>query len=269
MKISYYAARILIGATTAWIGAAVVIWLFGEPWFTGFDELVSISFVSLMIIASLALAGIFLLLLGSTYNFTSTMGKVWMLLGIGVFLWLVGEFIFFMYDLQGIEPFPSIADYFYYAAYGPIAAGLIIQVRLLKVKLKGLEATIIVIISVLSGLTISYFVLWPAFASFIEAPYDPIVLIAGTMYTVLDIVLLIFVYVVSAKLRHGKINAAWILVLVGLVMTTVADSLYWIADFNGIDITFNWYDLAFIISYLLIVMGAIKGINIISTTFST
>jgi hypothetical protein len=268
MKISNNGVKIVIGVLAGWIVATVAIWLFGAILFAEVDGIITISFTSLMIIASIALSGSFLLVLGGTYKFSSSMGKVWMLLSIGMFLWLAGEIIYFSYDLQGIEPFPSIADYFYYIAYLPLTVGLVIQMRMLKVRLVALEIAVVVILSVLSGLAIVYFVLWPAFEAFIAEPYDPIVLFAGTMYTVLDIVLLVFVFIVAAKLRHGKINSAWILVLTGLILTTVADSLYWIADNQGIDEMFNWYDLAFLAGYLLIAMGAIKGINVISTSFS-
>ncbi len=268
MKVSNNGAKIALGALAGWIVVAFMIWIFGATWFAEADELIALVFSSMMIIASIALAGMFLLVLGGTYKISSSMGKVWLLLGIGLLFWLAGEVIFFGYDLQGIEPFPSMADIFYYLAYVPVAAGIVIQVRLLKVKLGALEMVVVVLLSMLSSLAIVYFVLWPAFESFIAEPYDLLVLFAGTMYTVLDIVLLIFVFTVSAKLRHGKINTAWILIVAGLILTTVADSLYWIADNQDLKATFYWYDFAFLASYLLIAMGAIKGINVISTSFS-
>nr|MDO8086175.1 hypothetical protein [Candidatus Sigynarchaeum springense]MDO8116136.1 hypothetical protein [Candidatus Sigynarchaeota archaeon] len=274
MKLSNTAAGVLIGVIAAWIGFGVVIWFFGEPWFAGLDEIITISFISLMIIASIAMAGIFLLLLGGTYKFSSSMGKVWLLLGIGVLLWCVGEIVYYYYDFQLVldenapYPFPSEADYFYYAAYAPLAVGLIMQVRLLKVTLGALEKVVVAIVSVLVGLAIAIFVLWPTIDFlFAEVP-DIIYVLAGVLYPLLDIFLLVCVFIVSAKLRHGKINAAWILVLTGLILTTVADSIYWLAYIFGIDTMFNFYDLVFLASYLLIAMGAVKGINVISTSFS-
>jgi hypothetical protein len=275
MKISNTASKVALGALGGWIIAAVVIWLFGETWFADVADTITFSFSGLMIIASLVLSSIFLLVLGGTYKISSSMGKVWAMLGVGMLLWLAGEAIYFWLDYQtivdplAVAPFPSIADIFYYVAYLPLTAGLVIQMRLLKLTLSASEKALVSILSVLASLTIVYFVLWPAIDAFIADPVDPLGMFAGALYPVLDIVLLVCVFTVSAKLRHGKINAAWILILAGLVLTAVADSLYWIADNQGIDIMFNWYDLAFLVGYLLITMGTIKGINVISSSFSS
>jgi len=269
MKISNNGAMVILGVFMAWIVAAVAIWSFGATWFAEVDAITTLLLPSVMIIASIILGGVFLLVLGGTYKISSSMGKVWAFLGIGMLLWLVGETIYFYYDLLGEEPFPTIADVFYYVAYIPLTAGLVIQMRLLKLSLSAAEKVLVTVLSVIVSVIIVYFVLWPAIDAFIAVPDDPVGLMAGAMYTVLDIVLLVFVFTVSAKLRHGKINTAWILILAGLIMTTVADSLYWIADNQGLDEIFNWYDLAFLIGYLLVTMGAIKGINVISTSFSS
>jgi hypothetical protein len=269
MKLSNVGANLAIGALCAWIAIAAATWLFGAAWFAEVDVITTLSFSALMIIASIALGAVFLLVLGGTYKISSSMGKVWAFLGIGMLLWLAGEIIYYLYDLQGVEPFPTIADVFYYIAYLPLTAGLVIQMRLLKLSLATAEKILVIVLSAIVSLVIIYFVLWPAIDAFIATPDDPLSLVAGALYPALDIVLLICVFMVSAKLRHGKINAAWILILAGLVLTTVADSLYWIADNQGIDEMFNWYDLAFLVGYILVTMGAIKGINVISTSFSS
>lgn len=269
MKLSTTGSNLIIVALSAWIVLATITWLFGAAWFGVLDEITTTSIPALMIMASITLGGMFLLVLGGTYKISSSMGKVWVLLGTGLFFWLAGEMLYYSYEVQGIEPFPTVADLFYYIAYLPLTAGLVIQMRLLKTSLSAAEKALVIVLSVLASAFIIYFVLWPAIDAFLATMTDPLALFAGIMYPVLDIILLIGVFTVSAKLRRGKINIAWILILAGLIMTTVADSLYWIADNQGIDEMFNWYDFAFLISYLLITMGAIKGISVISTTFSS
>ncbi|MBN2153845.1 MAG: hypothetical protein JW839_20475 [Candidatus Lokiarchaeota archaeon] len=275
MKISNTGAKGAIGALAGWIAAAVVIWVCGASWFAETGALIPLSLSSFVIIASIALAGILLLVLGGTYKFSSSMGKVWTLMGIGLLLWLAGEIIYYGYDFLLVldenapYPFPSAADFFYYAAYAPLAIGLIVQVRLLKVALGKLEKVVVVILSVLVGLAIAIFVLWPTIEFLFAEDPSIIYVLAGVLYPILDIFLLACVFIVSAKLRHGKINVAWILVLTGLILTTVADSMYWLGYINAVDEMFNWYDFAFLASYLLIAMGAIKGINVISTSFSS
>jgi hypothetical protein len=275
MKISATASKVTLGAFSGWIVAAVAVWSFGATWFAEVEDTVTFSLSGLMIIASLVLSSFFLLVLGDTYKISSSMGKVWAMLGVGMLLWLAGEVIYFWLDYQtivdplAVAPFPSIADIFYYVAYMPLTAGLIVQMRLLKLTLGASEKAIVSILSVLASLIIVYYVLLPAIDAFIADPVDLLGVFAGALYPVLDIVLLVCVFTVSAKLRHGKINTAWVLILAGLILTALADSLYWIADNQGIDEMFNWYDLAFLAGYLLIAMGAIKGISVISTSFSS
>lgn len=278
MKISDNGTKLVIGGLAGWIGVAVVIWLFGEALLVGIDDpdlagIIALLISGLMGIASLVLSAIILLVLGGTYKISSSMGKVWALLGIGILLWLAGEIVYFSYDLQGIEPFPSIADYFYFIGYLPLIVGLVFQMRLLKLTLNTVEKVVVIVLTSIVTLAITIFILYPAIsAGLLEEEPDIVALVAGAMYPMLDIVLLAGVFTVSAKLRHGKINAAWILILVGLVLTTVADSIYQITDLTrnpeAIAPMFEWYDLAFLAGYLLIAMGAIKGINVISTSFA-
>jgi hypothetical protein len=266
MKLTNAASNAMLGGLSGWIIVAALIWLFGETWFAGMDATLLLSFSTLMVNAGLVLSVVFLLVLGATYRFSSTMGKVWGVLGLGMALWLAGEVTYFTFALQGLEPFPSIADIFYYLAYIPLTIGLVMQMRLLKLDLKTSEKAVIALFSLIAGAAIVFFALYPAIQKLLAEALDLVGILAGSMYPVLDIVLLSCVFIVSAKLRHGKLNAAWILILAGLVLTTVADNLYWISYSQDVVAMFSWYDLAFLASYVLVAMGAIKGLNIISTT---
>lgn len=122
----------------------------------------------------------------------------------------------------------------------------------------------VAVASILADIIIFFLTLYPLI---ILPSDDTMTEFINTLYPVLDIFLLSCVFIVFAKLRKGRINSAWMLILSGLIVLTVADILYQIyANVNGL--LFYSYDLAFLISYLLIFAGSLKIINIMSASFT-
>nr|MDO8115416.1 hypothetical protein [Candidatus Sigynarchaeota archaeon] len=265
MKISDKAIKRIFTINACCIILVILLWIFGNDLFAGADETTMILFQEALLLASIILGVIFLLSLGSLYKLSTKMGRIWLFLGLGMLCWFLGELIFTILDLDPLgSPFPSIADIFYILAYPFLAIGLLIQTGLLKIKLSVKEIIGAIIVIVASAAVIFVIVLLPLieewasttdlFGSFVEA-----------LYPVLDIFLLATVIFVYVKLRHGKINSAWILILLGLVMMTVADTLYSSYPQDDPLIIFKLYDLAFFISYMLILSGSLKVINLMSS----
>jgi hypothetical protein len=92
----------------------------------------------------------------------------------------------------------------------------------------------------------------------------------GASYPILDLILILSILVVFAKLRHGKINLAWILLLAGFFLITVADIAFnWIEAFELETVLFEFYDLLFLIGYIIILVGALSVISLMTKTFGT
>ncbi len=164
---------------------------------------------------------------------------------------------------------PTVADAFYLLGYLPLAIGLIIHARLIKLPLTAGSKVLVIIVGVLVGLFIAAAVIvYPIYISWPIPEEDVLVWLVGSMYPVLDIALVGGVLVVAVKLRKGAIDTAWVLLLAGLLVTVGADTLYnWVSNVGGEEMLFEYYDLLFIASYTLIFASTLKIINIIRKTF--
>ena len=212
------------------------------------------------------------MILGSLYKVSTTMGKVWVFLGIGMVLWFIGEFLFTYLDVTVFAfldpadvPNYNLADLFYLLAYPFLGVGLVIQMRLLKVSTSSKEKAGIAIAIAVSSVIIFMISLLPMIEAW-GTSADVIGDIILALYPVLDMFLIACVIIVFAKLRKGKINIAWILILIGLVVMTVADTFYQIYTQLEIEVMFAPYDLMYLISYLLIFAGALKVINVMTAS---
>lgn len=90
------------------------------------------------------------------YGLKSLEGKVWFLIGLGILLWTVGEFIWTYYDYYlGVDPFPSAADHAYVAAYVPLALSFFYKASYAKLEfdLKKL-LSIAVIVALITVVTV-------------------------------------------------------------------------------------------------------------------
>ncbi len=267
MKISEKTTKNIIMASSCWIAAIAVFWFTGNQLFAGSGEDTALI-IQIILIAIPLFHGISaLFLLAASHGFTTIAGKIWSLLGCGLACWLTGEVIYSYYELMGQAVFPSVADVFYMAGYLPLAVGLIFQMSSLKIKLHRGEKVLSLGFVGIVTLLIGSLVLYPAVVKMVQTGEDTLVIFGIALYPLFDIVLLACVIVVFGKLYHGKLNVAWMFILIGLVVNTLGDCLYWVSFYQGDYHLFNFFDLAFITSYVLIFVGALKLISIMTTTF--
>ena len=82
-----------------------------------------------------ALGTIVFIQLVRDFSITTPSGKVWLLMSIGMVFWCIGEIFWMIFTLQGIEAFPSLADYFYIIAYPILFVALLKQVKISPVRI--------------------------------------------------------------------------------------------------------------------------------------
>jgi hypothetical protein len=240
----------------AWLAIALVLWSIGNNLLATANGVVQTLVPEAFSITALVLASVVLLYAGKIFHFVTAAGKVWFFLGIGFVLWTAGEITYTGLELANLSPSPSVADLFYIVAYPMLYMGLILQVRLLKMPLKGYETAIGVILAIFVATVVSWIVLVPVIQGFDLS--DSVAVIIKAAYPLLDIMLDIAVIFVFLKIRHGKINVAWILILIGLFATTVADTIYQTATVTYI---FNVYDFIFQAGYLLTFLGGVRVVQ--------
>lgn len=246
----------------------IYIWFSGifteEQWYEAY------IFQDVVTIVSAALAFIFILYIAILYKPSTYAGKIWLLFALGFLAWTIGEIIYIYYEFfTDIDPFPSIADFFYLIAYLPISIGLIMQSRLIKIPLSTQEKIIIVLLFAVISIVVFITVIFLPIQEVYPIPEEEIVAyIVGVLYPICDLILILFVFVVFIKMRHGKINVAWMLLLIGFLLDTTGDILYnWVVTVRKEELLFEPFDLFFIFGYIFSINSAITMIYLMSKTF--
>lgn len=272
MKISNKIMKIIYAISVIVIILIIFIWTNNGLFFSKGMNLEATLFQTILIVIAAFLGAIFLLYLGILYKISTSIGKVWFLLGVGMATWAIGEIFYTYFQLfTSIPPFPSVADIFYISAYLPLIAGLIIQMFILQIKLPILDKVIITIAyAAISIFIVVFVIILPVQSVYPMSGTETFDYALGALYPILDLVLLLCILVVFAKLRHGKINLAWILLLIGFFCVTVADIVFnWIGAFHITIVLFESYDLLFLIGYILILVGVLSVISLMTKTFET
>ncbi len=271
MKISDKIMKIIFLVSMIFLISMTIYWLTGNLIFPiDLEEFAAITqFV--IIVTAIGIGTVILILIGIMYKLSTMSGKIWFLLGLGILGWFIGEFLYnYLEIFLKIEPFPSIADFFYLIAYLPLSIGLILQMRLIKIKLSTLEIIIVLILFAIICVLVSLFVIifpiqdWYSW----DIPAEEVIpLLIGMAYPVVDLILLFFAMFVLTKLRHGKISIAWLLLLIGIICTIIADIIYnYIENTTGSQL-FELYDLVFLIGYVFIYLSGFSIINVMSKSF--
>lgn len=188
-----------------------------------------------------------------TYSAGNIHSRSFILLGLGLLFWAIGEIIWVYMDMVlDIYPFPSIADIAYVSAYPFLLAGLIVEIKSRQLKLSFKSKYII---AGLSALLIFLF-------AFFQVPtaYDPLAGFwengLGIFYVLGDIILLIIIALLAAvalEYRNGKVATASFILMSSMIMVIVADifySIYYEAYENDTAI-YTALDAMWVMGYLL------------------
>lgn len=269
MRISNNSIKIVYLVSFIFIIIMIIIWISGifiieYPFFE------ASLFQSIVAITTGSIAAILLLYLAFLYKISTRVGKIYFTLGVGMLELAIGDFIYSYYELfTDIDPFPSIADIFYLSSYIPLIIGLILQMKLLKITLSYQEKIFIAIIfGVICFFVVTTVIILPPYDYRPLLEKEIIEYVISIYYPIYDLVLILCIMVVLTKLRHGEINIAWILMLTGFLLITMADILFtWVQNGSEEELLFEPFDLFFIIGYVLIINSVFKIINIMIEPF--
>ena len=177
----------------------------------------------------------------------------WLLLVVGLGCWVAGDLLWTVFDhVLHIDPFPSVADVVYLAAYPLYAVGLN---RLSKARNPGgdpiamLDAALVGVIAFASMWVLT---IGPAFESPETDFFDSLI---GSAYPIGDVILLVQLTYLAGDTRFR--STALRMIGVALAATLVADVLFqgagaiaWIDD-SGTQVEWLW-----LTGYALIALGA-------------
>lgn len=151
-------------------------------------------------------------------------GRTYAAFAAGLALWFVAEILWTYYELAaGVSnPFPSLADVFWLAGYGPFAYHLIATYRFFG---RAAKPHFIIIVSIAAALFVGHTSTLVFAASSPVTGENVVPTAISISYLVLDGVLVVPAIIVLASLRKGQLTfTPWFLLSSSLLIVAVADS---------------------------------------------
>ncbi len=175
----------------------------------------------------------------------------WLFLVAGQLAFVVGDVCWTVFDAQGLDPFPSVADAFYLAGYPLMSIGLVLAIRL---RVSGGDRTGLLDAAILAtGAAVIWwaFFLGPLVAT---ADPDPLSFAISAAYPVGDLLLLGMV--LALLFVPGARSPSFELLLANLVTILVADLVFGLQSLDGSYVDGGWLDGLWLVAYVLFASAA-------------
>jgi len=186
--------------------------------------------------------------------------KIWVLMFLAMSAWLIAETLWMTYELQGLEPYPSLVDLFYLAGDIFLVTFFLLQINFLRVFIDGMKRWIALGalgVFVLIGLVFVYF---PIVSSAIEAPFWEVAL--PMLYETTYLILLIGATNLTLASWGGLFGQRWMVIMLGIWLYAFTNQIFFFAEWNNLyrpETQLNWlsvlFDLLYIASYQVLIMG--------------
>ena len=169
----------------------------------------------------------------------------WLLMILGQALFVAGDLAWNWYELQGEEPFPSIADVLYLGGYPFLALGLLLLIRrrLSDGDRGGLLDAAILTAAV--GILSWTFLMQPQVA---DSGLDPVSLAITLAYPLAD--LLLIGVAMGLLTTPGSRTTSFRLLAISLVLLLVGDQIYALQNLEGTYVSGGPIDSLYLIAYL-------------------
>jgi hypothetical protein len=182
------------------------------------DADLAITAISIVNPAVAALASFWI---AKKYRESEVFGKSYISLGIALAMVVVAEFTYLFYQfVLEIEPYPSIADVFFFALYPFLFYHLAKNIKFFKPKLDIVTKSLIVIIPI----SIVGIYSLTSYNEIGEANFDyyyGLIFVSGSS-------VVLSAGILGARIfRQGVLGVAWLLLAIGIVLTTVGDVWYY------------------------------------------
>jgi hypothetical protein len=182
---------------------------------------------------------------------------VWLVLCVGLILWLLGEILWFYYEaLRGVDPFPSLADIAWILGYPSLFVALFLLYRNVEVRVKAYEVAFgIVVLIIAAAVFLLFGHMIPA-----EEEFTFLEKAASLFYPVADLFLLYLALLITGLYWAGKLGYSWLLIAVGIILYVVGDLWFAYLEWMELYEEVAWHpvDFTWIIGDLLVFLGAAK-----------
>ncbi len=204
-------------------------------------------------IASVASAAF---LIGSASRCRGQERWAWIVLGLGVGFWALGECAWQGYVIGGIEvPYPGLADIFYVLGYPLMLAGVLLLPHLRSGRYERLRLTLdatvgTVALSIVMWVTyLSRVVAWDSGTGFLENAIN-------AFYPAGDVILLVAVMILALRRSEYRYDPRLLAISGALVATAAADIIYYAQVEAGTYADGSWLDALWLASYAAFLVAA-------------
>ncbi|MDO9557902.1 MAG: hypothetical protein Q7J82_10070 [Coriobacteriia bacterium] len=190
------------------------------------------------------------------------MGRQWTLIAAGMAAFAIGDIVWAVLELgMGLDPYPSIADFFYPLEYVFFMAAMVMAILSYSKLVKTRKPMLIGSAVAATGIAVVYLALLKPFI-FPAGPdeLDALGKFVSTLYPLGDIVFMlapaVILGLVISQLGTGRFAWPWWIVVVGALIFALTDSYYAYADWSGSGLTAAM-DLGWIATHMLFASAAL------------
>ena len=189
------------------------------------------------------------------YVGTKVFQKAYLALSLGFFAIFLGEITYLVYDLYypELDPYPSIADIFFFAQYPLILTHLIINIRFFSPKLNKILKIWLIVFPI--SILISYAMLSGFGSDEFEPNFD---FYYGMIFVYASSLTLSVAIIGAIIFKEGVIGKAWVLLVIGILCNTIGDIWYYNLEIFGQYDLGHPVNLFWYAGYLIVIYALIK-----------
>jgi hypothetical protein len=202
------------------------------------------------------------------YSGTLVYSKAYVMLGVAFLLMFFAELTYFIYEqILDLDPYPSIADVFFFVFYPLIIAYLIINLKFFAPKISKSGLALIIGMPIIATISYVYFIISPYVTDNTLTEYGLFGIIEdfgsfdfyyGIIFIAAASITLGFAIHTAKIFRGGLIGTAWLILVLGIILNLVGDTWYYYSEVTtgyslSDPVNLCWYS-----SYLLILYALYK-----------
>jgi hypothetical protein len=189
------------------------------------------------------------------YGGSRIFGRAYFSLGMAYLMVFTAELTYLVYDLVlNLDPYPSIADIFFFALYPFTMIHLILNIKFFKSKIIQTEKKWLLIIPIT---IITVYVISFQFSTPEEViDFNSFDFYYGLIFTTGSAITLAFAILGAKIFRAGALGTVWLLLVIGILANTIGDVWYYHLEiFGDYDlmhpVNIFWYSSYWLIVYAL------------------
>lgn len=209
----------------------------------------------------------FAFLTSRRYSGALVYSKAYVMLGFAFLLMFLAELTYFVYEqILDLDPYPSIADVFFFVFYPLIIAYFLINLKFFAPKISKSGFGLIIGMPIIVTLTYVYFIFSPYLADDVISiglfeiieDYGSFDFYYGIIFIAAASVTLGLAIHTAKIFRGGLIGTAWLILVLGIILNLVGDTWYYYSEVTTGYSLSDPVNLCWYAAYLLILYALYK-----------